>query len=63
MILAATRPYYVRLWTRDPFPDDKLRIQWANDSWNEVSGGEPVPDPNVLRYVSTILLKQMTSDA
>lgn len=52
MIVAATRPYYIRVWTCDPFPDDKLQAQWAIDSWDGVSNGEPVPDSNILRYVS-----------
>jgi hypothetical protein len=52
LILAATRPYYVKVWTCGPFPDEKLQAQWAVDSWGAVSDGVPVPDPRVIRYVS-----------
>ena len=57
-MVAAIKPYYVRLWTFDPFPDDKLQTQWVNDSWDEVSGGVPVPDTKVLRYVGDIFVRQ-----
>ena len=51
-ILAATRSYYVRMWTGDLFPNDQLQTRWAMDSWDDVSDGQPVPDPGILHYVS-----------
>jgi hypothetical protein len=52
LLIAATRVYYVKIWTSDPFPDDKLQAQWAVDSWNAVSDGIPLPDAGVIHYVS-----------
>lgn len=51
-LIAATRVYYVKIWTSDPFPDDKAQAQWAVDSWNAVSDGTPLPDTGVIKYVS-----------
>jgi len=52
LILAATRPYYVKIWMFDPFPGDKVQRQWAMDSWDAISDGVPIPDDGVIRYVS-----------
>jgi hypothetical protein len=52
LILAATRVYYVKIWTLDPFPDDKLQVRWAIDAWNAVADGLPLPDDGVIQYVS-----------
>ena len=52
LLIAATRIYYVKIWTFDPFPDDKLQAQWAVDSWDTVSNGLPLPDNGVIHYVS-----------
>lgn len=61
LIVAATRPYYVQLWTCDPFPDDKLQERWAMDSWDTVSDGVPIPDFGVIRYVSNVTHKSTLS--
>ena len=53
-MLTATWPYYVKVWTCDPFPNEKLQAQWAVDSWDAVLDRLPVPDSNVIRYVSYI---------
>jgi len=51
-LIAATRVYYTKIWTSNPFPDEKLQAQWAVDSWNFVSDGEPLPDNGMIQYVS-----------
>jgi len=51
-MIAATRVYYVKIWTSDPFPDDKTQAQWAVDSWDAVSDGIPLPNTSVIQYVS-----------
>ena len=52
LLIAATRIYYIKIWTFDPFPDDKLQAQWASDSWDTVSDGSPLPDIGMIGYVS-----------
>jgi hypothetical protein len=52
IIVAVTRPYYIKIWTCDPFPDDRLRTQWAMDSWDVVSDGVPVPGHAVVNYLT-----------
>lgn len=54
LLIAATRVYYVKIWTFDPFPDDKCQAQWAVDSWDAVSDGSPLPDTRAIQYVSHI---------
>jgi hypothetical protein len=56
LLIAATRIYYVKIWTFDPFPDDKLQAQWAIDAWDTVSDGLQMPDTGVIRYVSDATL-------
>jgi len=55
LLIAATRVYYVKIWTSDPFPDDKVQAQWAVDSWDTVSDGIPLPDTSAIQYVSVVL--------
>ena len=52
LMIAATWVYYVKIWTSDPFPDDKTQAQWAVDSWDAVSDGIPLPNTSVIQYVS-----------
>jgi len=52
LILAATKIYHVKIWTIDPFPDDKLQVRWAIDAWDAVADGSPMPDGQVIQYVS-----------
>ena len=52
LLIAATRVYYVKIWTFDAFPDDKCQAQWAVDSWDDVSDGLPLPDTSAIHYVS-----------
>ena len=54
LLIAATRVYYVKIWTSDPFPDDKVQAQWAVDSWDTVSDGIPLPDTGAIQYVSDV---------
>lgn len=58
LLNAAVKIYYVKIWTFDPFPDDKLQAQWALDSWDMVSDGLPMPDTKagpMIRCVSNLL--------
>ena len=61
LLVAATKVYYVKIWTFDPFPDDKLQAQWALDSWDAVSDGLTLPNDQagaMIRYVSNSLYVQ-----
>lgn len=57
-LIAATRVYYMKIWTVDPFPDDKLQAKWAVDSWHVASDGEPLPETTMISYVSNVLCAQ-----
>ena len=52
LIVATTQPYYVKIWTCNLFPNDKVQAQWAVDSWDAILDGVPIPGPGVIRYVS-----------
>lgn len=54
LLLAATRVYYVKIWTSNPFPDDKVQAEWAANSWDAVSNGTPLPDNGMIQYVSNM---------
>ena len=36
LLLAATHVYYMKIWTSNPFPDDKVQAEWAVHSWDTV---------------------------
>ena len=54
LLLAATRAYYVKIWTSNLFPDDKAQAEWAVQSWDAVSNGTPLPDNSMIQYVSNV---------
>jgi len=55
LILAAAKVYYIKIWTVNPFPDDKLQVKWAIDVWNAVADRSPMPDDQVVQYVSIFI--------
>lgn len=58
LLIAATKVYYIKIWTFEPFLDNKLQAQWVVDSWGAVSDGLPLPDDQagpMIRCVSNTL--------
>jgi len=44
LLIAAMKIYYVKIWTFDPFLDNKLQAQWVLNSWDAVSDGLTLPE-------------------